>query len=75
MFSVKYEMFFPKEKSMDLLKCSQTSGACSNDRIIKMKMMWNNGGEILEGKNQRFGGKSHSISRCPAEIQCELSWD
>jgi hypothetical protein len=72
---VKYEVFFPKEKSMGLLKGSQTSGACSNDRIIKMNMMWNNGGEILEGKKKRIGGKSHSISRCPAEIPCELSWD
>jgi len=40
-----------------------------------MEMMWNNGTEILEGKNQRIGRKFHSISHCPAEIPCELSGD
>jgi hypothetical protein len=36
---------------MILLKDSQTSGACPSERVMKMKMAWNNGGMILAAEN------------------------
>jgi len=43
---------------MILLKGSQTSGACPNERIMKMTVAWNNGGMILAAANNSIGENS-----------------
>ena len=48
-------MFLPEKKNMIFLKGSQTWGACPNERIMKMKVAWNNGGMILAEENQSIG--------------------